>query len=286
MKTRLWCFTNFALDFDYTKVIEETTAQYIIVGTEICPKTKKTHHQGFIYFSGARASKKGVAKQLNKAHVEPCYGNLDQNCDYCEKDGNVCEYSERPKQGFRNDLEAVKESVLNGTLTAEEICVENPSLYHQYGRTLNCLEDIALRKKWRTWMTECEWVYGPTGTGKSHYAFTDYHPDTHYSFPIQDGGWWDGYKGQSIVIINEFRGQIQYSELLDLIDKYPKVVRRRCREPVPFLAKKIIITSSLPPSDVYCNLSITDNLNQLYRRIKMIKMEQKCPEGNTELQVQ
>lgn len=281
MKTRLWCFTNFDYeDFDYHKVIETTTAEYIIVGLEVAPKTKKLHHQGFIYFTGARSSKKGVANQLGKCHVEPCKGNLDQNTDYCEKDGNVQEWGERPKQGFRNDLESVKDTIMAGLISVEDLCVENPSLYHQYGRTLNKLEDIALRKKFRTWMTEGVWYYGKTGVGKSHKAFENYAPDTHYVYP-NDGGWWDGYVGQPTVIINEFRGGILYSELLDLLDKYPKTVRRRGREPVPFLAKKIIITSSMPPCDVYCNLAITDNLNQLYRRVEMVHMEQKWSGGNT-----
>ena len=83
---------------------------------------------------------------------------------------------------------------------------------------------------------------------------------THTCFP-NDGGWWDGYTGQETVIINEFRGGIAYSELLDLLDKYPKTVRRRCREPVPFLAKRVIITSVLQPKEVYCNLAENDTLS-------------------------
>lgn len=271
-KTRLWCFTNFNLDFDYNNFLSSTTAEYVIYGTEVCPKTKKTHHQGFVYFSGARGSFKQVAKQLGKCHVEPCKGNLDQNCDYCSKDGNIKEFGVRPKQGHRNDLEAVKETILNGDMSVDDICVENPNLYHQYGRTLNKLEDIALRRKFRTQMTEGTWYYGPTGVGKSHVAFKDFTPETHYVYP-NDNGWWDGYTGQPVVIINEFRGGMMYSELLDLLDKWPKTVRRRGREPVPFLAQKLIITSSLPPDEVYINLAVEDKLDQLYRRCKVVKLE-------------
>ena len=188
IKTRLWCFTNFDLNFDYNKFFNSSTAEYIIFGTEVCPKTKRTHHQGFVYFSGARGSIKGVSKQLGKCHVEPCRGNLDQNCDYCEKDGNITELGDRPKQGFRNDLEAVKDSILNGDMSVEDICVESPNLYHQYGRTLSKLEDIALRKKYRKWMTQGIWYYGPTGVGKSHKAFEGFSPDTHYVMPNDGGG--------------------------------------------------------------------------------------------------
>lgn len=41
-------------------------------------------------------------------------------------------------------------------------------MYHQYGRTLNAVEDITLRQKYRKWMTEGIWIYGKTGVGKSH----------------------------------------------------------------------------------------------------------------------
>jgi hypothetical protein len=130
-------------------------------------------------------------------------------------------------------------------------------------------------------MTKCDWVYGPTGTGKSHYAFSNYSPETHYVYP-NDGGWWDGYVGQEVVIINEFRGGIMYSELLDLLDKYPKQVRRRGREPVPFLAKLIIITSSKHPCSCYDGVyQEDDSIDQLLRRINLIKMDQKLSEGNT-----
>lgn len=281
MKTRLWCFTSFNLEIDYASIIDTSTAEYIAYGVETCPKTGKTHHQGFIYFSGARGSKKQVGKLLQNSHVDMCRGNLDQNTDYCSKQNDLIEFGDKPKQGFRTDLDAVKEKILDQKLSVDEICIENPNLYHQYGRTLNRLEDIALRKRFRNFMTKGLWLYGKTGTGKSHRAYQDFHPDTHYDFP-NDGGWWDGYKGQETVIINEFRGSITMAELLTLCDKYPKTVRRRGREPVPFLAKNIIITSALPPEDVYCNLNCSDSIKQIYRRFDVIKMEQKWSEGNTD----
>ena len=280
MKTRLWCFTSFNLEIDYANIIDTSTAEYIAYGVESCPTTGKTHHQGFIYFSGARGSKKQVGKLLSNSHVEMCRGNLDQNSDYCAKQNDLVEFGSKPKQGFRNDLEAVKDLILEQKLSVDEICVENPSLYHQYGRTLNKLEDIALRKKFRNFLTVGKWYWGKTGTGKSHLAYQDFHPDTHYDYP-NDGGWWDGYKGQPIVIINEFRGSITMAEILTLCDKYPKTVRRRCREPVPFLAKTIIVTSALPPEQVYCNCDCNDSIAQIYRRFDVVKMEQKWSEGNT-----
>ena len=129
--------------------------------------------------------------------------------------------------------------------------------------------DFTLRFEqiFRTWITTCDWRYGLSKTGKSAAAFKDYHPDTHYRWKLNDKGWQDGYKGQEIIIINEFRGQIQYSELLDMIDCYPFDVCRRNFGPIPFMAKHIIITSSMQPNAIYKLLAENDSLDQIYRKL-------------------
>jgi len=290
MKSRLWQFTNFNLEFDYKNFYEKSSAEYIAYALETCPKTGREHHQGFVYFNGQRGSIKGVARDLGGCHVEMCKGNIDQNEDYCSKESQLITYGIKPSQGKRTDINAIKNQILDGK-KVDDITIENPTIYHQYGRTLNQIEDIALRKKYRSWMTEGYWYHGATGTGKSHKVFEGFSPETHYVYP-NDNGWWDGYKGQETVIINEFRGGIQYSELLDLVDKWPKTVKRRGREPVPFLAKKLYITSSMSPVECYSGLAESDPLNQLYRRFKVvqlvptcrgtIQLDQKYSEGNTE----
>ena len=153
-------------------------------------------------------------------------------------------------------------------MTVDEITRLDPLVFHQYGRTLQKLEDIALRSKYRTWMTTCEWIYGPTSTGKSERAFEFYHPSTHYVWKTNDK-WQDGYTGQDTVIINDFRPEIKYNELLQMIDKYPHFVPRRGREPAPFLAKHIIITSSLAPQVLYHNRCDEDSIEQLLRQSRV-----------------
>jgi len=81
MKSRLWQFTNFNLEFDYKNFYEKSSAEYIAYALETCPKTGREHHQGFVYFNGQRGSIKGVARDLGGCHVEMCKGNIDQNED-------------------------------------------------------------------------------------------------------------------------------------------------------------------------------------------------------------
>lgn len=160
--------------------------------------------------------------------------------------------------------------ISNGMMV-DTIAIENPEIYHQYGRTLNKLEELRMRQVFRAEMTEGVWYYGETGVGKSHRAFKNYTPQTHYVLP-NDNGWWDGYVQQDIVIINDFRGFLSYDFMLQMIDKWPFSVKRRGREPIPFISKKVIITSSLSPKEVYNKRNDNDSIKQLRRRMKVIKL--------------
>lgn len=145
-------------------------------------------------------------------------------------------------------------------------------IYHQYGRTLNKLEDLKMRNISRDEITTCDWIYGETGSGKSHRVFQDYHPSTHYLWR-NDNGWWEGYTQQHYIIMNDYRGEIKYNELLQLIDKYPYFVKRRGKEPLPFTSKHIFITSSLSPEKIYHNRVEEDKIEQLLRRINVIHLQ-------------
>lgn len=289
-KSRTFVFTNFNTEFEY-KLVDDIT--YIAYGGEVCPKTERAHHQGWICFKtqrsgGPRSLKKICNLVGGRGHVELMRGSLGQNDAYCSKEGQLTELGDRPAQGDRNDLKDVVNDIRLGKRKADDIAVEDPVFYHMYGRTLSKAEDVLARKRFRTDMTKGIWYYGPTGVGKSHKAFEGFDPDTHYVKPLSDC-WWDGYTGQKIVILNDFRGQIAYSELLTLVDKWPHSVKRRNREPIPFVAETVIVTSSMKPEDVYYNVSLRDSLEQLRRRFAITEMlpengtaiAQKCSEGNT-----
>jgi len=144
-----------------------------------------------------------------------------------------------------------------------------------YGRTLSKIEDICMRKRYRTEMTTCTWYHGKTGVGKSHKAFEGFTPDTHYVWKTNDNGWQDGYQQQEIVIINDFRGEIKYNDMLNLIDKWAYTIPRRGREPMPFTSKHVIVTSSLPPDQVFTRRLEEDSLEQLIRRIDVVELTER-----------
>lgn len=240
------------------------------------------HIQGAFYFKN-KISFSTIKNELPKAHIEPWLGTARDNKHYIfgpwEKDGKVkpsnptaIEWGDMPQQGARKDLETIRDNILNGQ-RVDEIVLESPHLYHQYGRTLTAIEDIALRRNWRTEFTNRTWYYGRTAVGKSHTAFEGYHVDTHYNHPVRDKGWWDNYRQQHTVIINDFRGEIPFNDLLQLVDKWPYDVPRRGRPPMPFTSKEVIITSSCHPREIYSNsLSQNDRFDQFTRRFRIVEL--------------
>jgi len=270
MTSRAYVITiNNWTEGDYAALAAESN-DYMIIGKEV-GENGTPHLQAYIYKKN-KISFVGLKKRNPRAHIDVAKGNAEENKNYCSKEKDFTEFGEIPAQGKRTDLDTIAKEITEGTQTAESILLTQPTMYHQYGRTLEKLEDLRMRKQWRKEMTKCKWYYGATGTGKSYTAFKDYTPETHYVFTTTDKGWWDGYRQQEIVIINEFRGQLPYSELLDLIDENAKFVPRRGREPMPFTSKMIIITSSLHPAEIYHNLSQSDKMEQLYERIELIEL--------------
>lgn len=273
-KSRTFTFTNFNLDFNYEL---KDNIKYLAYGLETCPTTCRQHHQGFIVFKNQISSSVKGLKKIGSlvggsAHVEPMQGSLKDNTVYCSKEGELTELGVKPAQGDRSDLKDVVDRIASGETTADEICMSDPVYYHMYGRTLSKAEDIAARKRFRTEMTQGIWYWGGTGVGKSHKAFEDFDPERCYVKCLTDE-WWDGYTGQEVVILNEFRGNIAYSELLALVDKWPHSVKRRNREPMPFVSKTVIVTSSLSPADCYHGVAERDSLTQLYRRFQVRELK-------------
>lgn len=298
---------------DIVERLKQLECNYIVWGYEIGQKTRRPHLQGYIEFknavTGSAFNKKCGLKKGNNLWIncEAKRGTPKQAAGYCKKGegpnragmdpGNELYFETAheswvgfengtiTQQGVPQSLEEAVTAISQGA-SYQEVNEANNWLGHQYGRVLREHEMYALRRKWRTWMTQGEWYFGPAEIGKSHVAFDGYSPETHYVWILNEEK--QGYNGQDIIIINDFRGQIRYSELLTLVDKWPHTIARKySEEGVPCLAKKVIITSCFTPKECYNNLSVNDSLAQLYRRFKFFtKTTQKCQKGNNEPSVQ
>lgn len=293
-KSRNWIFTQYDLEFDFEALMDKKQVRYIAFSLEHCKPSEefpegRPHLQGWMYFHNQQGSYKLVGKMFGNANVRIMKGSLLQNDAYCSKEseGVLTTFGERPPgQGMRTDIDAEKERVVKGEVSCDDLYMENPSFMHQYGRTMSKIEDIVLRRKWRTWETEGVWYTGPTFAGKSHAAFEGFDPSTHFVKCLADE-WWDGYAGQETVILNEFRGEIKFGELMAMCDKWPYTVRRRGREPVPFLARVVKVATIMSPEEMWPGQPLDEfNRRFVVHVLKKRKVDQKCSEGNTEPQSQ
>lgn len=104
---------------------------------------------------------------------------------------------------------------------------------------------------------------GPTETGKSRRAWAEAGVDAYPKAPTSK--FWDGYRGQRHVVIDEFRGAIDISHLLRWFDRYPLFVEIKGSS-TPLSAEKIWITSNLDVYQWYPTLD-QETLDALKRRL-------------------
>lgn len=248
---------------------DNNVIKYMAYGQEECPDTKRKHWQGFLVFH-KKKTLAGAKKYNGKWHWEVMKGSLQQNERYCSKEGKYKEHGEKPVQGERTDIQEAVADIANGKRKADDILLSDARTWVKCHKALERAEDIYNRTCKRTEATTIVWIYGPTGTGKSH---TVNEVGNYYKKPLGEADlkWWDGYTGQENVWLDDFRGQIKYDELLRLADKWPMDVSRRNRQPIPFVSKTIYITSCLRPEEVYCRQNEKDSIEQLLRRIKETK---------------
>uniref|UniRef100_UPI0040481752 hypothetical protein n=1 Tax=Polaribacter sp. TaxID=1920175 RepID=UPI0040481752 len=232
---------------------------YIILGNEKGDEGTP-HIQGFVYFKSP-ISFSSIKKKLPRAHIEITKGTVQQNIEYCSKQEVLFTDGTPPQvQGKRNDLESVKQAVMEQQ-SMEHIILNYPANY----QTIKYAETIQkYLEKPRTEKPTVEWYYGKTGTGKTRTAFEKL-PNAYF----KDGTkWWNGYDQHENVIIDDFRPQqILFQELLRLLDRYPHQVETKggSRQ---FRATHIIITSPLHPKDTFMT---NENIEQLIRRIDNIQ---------------
>lgn len=269
---REWCFVvNNWTQTDYEQVFNlKNEARYLVFGKEIGEKCGTPHLQGYVYFKDCKTLSR-MKKYIPRANFGIRYEDStpEQASAYCKKDKEYLEFGQISKQGKRVDLDEIKDDIVAGK-DVDEILLENPVIYHQYGRTLEKIQDVTLRRQTRTEFTKGYWIFGVSGGGKSELLFNNYSSKRAYVWK-KEKEWQDGYKQQPLVIIDEFRGQLPFWKLLELADKWTNCwVERRGKEAMPFTSKAVCISSALRPEEVFKNLDANDKWLQFNRRYRVV----------------
>lgn len=181
-------------------------------------------------------------ERFQGGHFEIARGTSEENRNYVFKIGKWInnekvetnikesheEWGEMPieRQGERNDISDLYSMIKQG-LTDYEIMEQCP----QYMMSIDKIErarqvvmEEMFKNEWRD--LHVTYIYGETGSGKTRSIMEKYGYDkvfrvTDYDHPF------DGYKGQGVLVFEEFRSNIRIGDMLNYLDGYP--VELRCR---------------------------------------------------------
>lgn len=196
--------------------------------------------------------------------------------DYVHKDNTCADVATRfelgklpKKRNSTTDWDQIRASAQAGDFS------EIPSdIYVRNYRTLKAIEKDHMAP---VAMERQVYVYwGKAGSGKSKKAWEEAGLDAYPKGPTSI--YWDGYRGEPNVVMDEFRGLIDVSHMLRWLDRYPVCVEQKFGGCV-FKASKIWITSNLHPKDWYPNLD-EETKAALLRRLTITHFSNFLINGN------
>jgi len=261
---------------------------YIVWGKEI-GENGTPHLQGYAETKGIHKFKKVCKYFHDRSWTEKRKGTSKQAAGYCkkgtdEKKKSYCEFFPRTpddpgtwaepfeygtisEQGKRTELTGPTEMIVEDQCTIREVSRIYPEQFVKFNKGFRDLRALQILPRNLDKMPEVIVLWGPTGTGKTRDAYTKFWPDEpHYLWKPSNGNWWDGYDGEKKIIIDEFRAQMTWSDILGLLD------RNEYRAPfkggfVNIVADKFVITSPFPPTFGYKQDDRYDRIEQLDLRI-------------------
>jgi len=259
-------FTFTYNNYPNTELVDNIDCKYIAYSHEVAPSTGTPHLQGFISFNSAK-TKQAVIRLLPGCHIEVMNGSIAENEAYCSKSGDLIERGEKPvsntNRGRAEKLrwQRAKDLAKSGNL--EEI---DSDIYIRCYNTLKCIaKDHAAKPQ--PCDVKCFWIWGGTGTGKSHAVETTF-PEC-YKKTMDDLKWFDGYNNEDVVYLEDFDVyQIKWGGMLKrLADRWP--MQASIKGSMKYIRPKIVIvTSNYTPDQIWVD---PQTLQPLLRRFKVIE---------------
>lgn len=259
---RFWVFTinnpEGLLDFE-----DHPNVRYCVYSEEV-GEEGTLHFQGYIeFFRTVRAA--AVQKVLPGAWHAPRRGTQQEAIDYATKMetqvGGPYVYGVPSKgSGERTDLENLKKALDSGA-SDKEISENYFAQFLKYNRGIALYRNLHAARQNRKPLVS--FYYGPTGTGKTASVCSVY--EDVYIRSNTTGAFWEGFNGQSVVLIDDFYGWMPYHDMLRYLDRYPLKVNVKGSS-CEYAPARIVITSNRLLHDWYDKEKIPD-ISALVRRI-------------------
>lgn len=248
-------------------------AAYGIGGYETAPETGQLHLQCYFQLKPNSAKRLAELKKVADGltvHWEVSRGDDQSNFDYCSKGGDYMEFGTRkdsdPGLREQNRWDRARRLAEIGNFDAidSQIYLSHYSSIRAVARDsqrpppdLDGPEDMQVGL----------WIYGPTGTGKSRFARSEY-PDAYLKLANK---WWDGYNGQDYVLLDDF--DMEHAclghHLKIWADRYgfPEEIKGSYGVARP---KRFIVTSNYHPREIWGDKPGT--LGPILRRFELKPM--------------
>lgn len=255
-----------------TSLVDNLVCKYIAYSKEVAPTTGTPHLQGYVSFSNPKTLDQ-VKKLFPRCHISIMIGTLTQNDVYCSKVANMTERGEKPisndNKGRAEKLRWQRARDLAKEGNLDEI---DADIFIRCYATLKRIRTDYQRKP-LPFDVQCYWIYGPTGTGKSHAVETAF-PDC-YKKNMDDLKWFDGYSGEDVIYLEDIdKYQVKWGGLLKrLADKWPMLAS--VKGSMQYIRpKKVLVSSNYRIEEIWTDNQTLDPLLRRFTEVEKLTQEQ------------
>ena len=193
-------------------------------------KTGLLHLQGFMRYKKAMDMKQAHAF-FPTIHLDPSYGTNHECRDYCMKsdtsiDGyDFYEYGNFVEERQRTDLNSLIDDIINN-VPYEEMLRRYPHQMINMGDKIEKTRQNILRDRYKNTERTIQvlYLYGAEGTGKTTFVNRVLGRQYMEVFKVSNykhSGKFDNYASQDIMLFDEWQGQIELTEMNDMLNGQP-----------------------------------------------------------------
>lgn len=260
-------------NYPNTELVDNVVCKFIAYSEEIAPTTGTPHLQGYICFKSPK-SMSAARHALPGCYVAPMHGSLAQNEEYCSKAATLVKRGIPPKSNEEKGmLERERWNIARESAKAGNFDDIDADIYMRcYGTIKRIYADHVLKPK-PIEDVKCYWIYGETGTGKSHSVETAY-PDC-YKKSMDDMKWFDGYNDQECVYLEDMDiYQVKWGGMLKrLADRWP--MQASIKGSMKYIRPKVVIvTSNYHPAMIWSDPNTLEPLLRRFTVIEKLNQEQ------------
>lgn len=291
MTSRSYCWTMNNYDAEAVENIHRTFEhdssndgdhlfRYIIWGCEV-GESGTPHLQGYMELTKpVRFTQLLKYDVFAHTHFEKRRGTREQARDYCKKEGNWAELGKwgAGGQGSRTDLHCMVEAVRKGA-SKLELMEADPTCYSKHMRFIDAYRAEVEKVETQDFRhVTTEVLVGPAGCGKTSEVHRKdpevFTVNCHDSFPF------DGYDGERAILLDDFYGDMKYSQLLRVLDGHQFRVNVKGHHRYARW-ERVYITSNKAPEQWYASMIGHPHVTPaLARRLTSIRYFNSAGESN------